>query len=82
MPDTIIVTICYQDKRYDFELPSRLPRLAWEESFRLLLKDCFPGISLEGKTTELFFDGKKIEKTQTLEQWGIYDGSYLTLKTE
>lgn len=89
MPDTVIVTIKYGNKagenlsdswEADFELPAKQPFKSWENALREALKNCFPGIRLEGKKLVLDFQKTVIPTDASLGECGIYDGAILELQ--
>lgn len=77
MPDTVIITIIWNKKEADFELPAKQPVYSWIESLQEALKSVFYDIRTQGKALRLLWKGTAIPGEATLEECGIYDGEVL-----
>ena len=80
MPDMVIVTIEYNGEGHDFELPTKLPYSFWEQSLADLIQFCYETPPSFGRKHLLRWKDIVLGRNDTLEQYGIYDGSKLQLE--
>lgn len=82
MPETVIVTIIYEDQngseyRGDFELPLMSPFASYQESLENALRASFPNMIFNGRHATLQYNNEAIEPEDSLATFGAYDGSEL-----
>ena len=69
MPDSIIVTIIYNQSSKDFSLPFDLPIKNWIEDLQT---------ALMSPSLQLFYHDQLLDLQYSLKQYSIWDGAVLT----
>lgn len=79
MPENVIITLRYQGKETDFEIPSGVPVSLLEESLKRAMKLHFPGLMLQEKRLMLKSTEGYLLADKTLADYSIFDGAVLEL---
>lgn len=79
MIETVILTIEYDNQAADFELPASVKIKDWIVPLKSALRNSFYGIRLENKEIGLYYKNQPLGEDESLLDYGIYDGSILTL---
>lgn len=80
MPDTVMITLVWQNQEGDFALPAKLPIKMLSESLKKTLYIHFPRIPLSGKQVVLRSAQGCLSPDRTLEEYGIFDGARLIVE--
>lgn len=78
MPDTVIITLIWQNQEGDFEVPSKVPIKLLDEPLKKAMRLRFPGIPVSGKQIVLRSGQGRLSPDRTLEEYGIFDGARLS----
>ena len=79
MPENVIVTLRFQGREADFELPAQIPLSAIAEPLKAAARLHFPGIMFQGKSILLRSAQGYLSPDRTLADYGIFDGALLEL---
>lgn len=80
MPNRVIITLVWQGREADFELPAKTPLKELEPALTSALRLHFPRSTLQGKRLRLRGTEGVLSPDRTLEDYSIFDGAVLRLE--
>lgn len=80
MPDRVIITLVWQGREADFELPAKTPLKEMEAALITALRLHFPSVRVQGKKPYLRGAEGILSPDRTLGDYSIFDGAMLQLE--